>query len=93
MSSVGSTSPHSKAPIHSYIDDDQCRQVLARQAVQECYVALAPGSLPLFRQLQFMGGCAFNVLMAAGSLVSVIVYEHLGYAAPFYVRARSCVPC
>eukprot|EP01047_Picozoa_sp_COSAG01_P087766 COSAG01_NODE_20341_length_958_cov_10.598865_2_plen_81_part_00 len=52
-------------------------------------MALAPGSLPLFRQLQFMGGCAFNVLMAAGSLVSVIVYEHLGYAAPFYVRAST----
>ena len=57
------------------------------QAVQECYVALSHGSLPLFRTLEFVGSCSFNCWMALASTLSVLVYEEAGMTAPFYLVA------
>eukprot|EP00747_Dinoflagellata_sp_TGD_P214991 gnl/TRDRNA2_/TRDRNA2_87768_c0_seq1.p1 gnl/TRDRNA2_/TRDRNA2_87768_c0~~gnl/TRDRNA2_/TRDRNA2_87768_c0_seq1.p1 ORF type:complete len:484 (-),score=74.43 gnl/TRDRNA2_/TRDRNA2_87768_c0_seq1:19-1470(-) len=64
--------------------------VLMRQATQECYLGLSHGCLPLYRKLVFLGSCAFNILMATGSFVSVVTYERLGRTAPFYVTAALC---
>lgn len=61
--------------------------VFNKQAVQECYVVLSHRSLPLFRTLEFVGSCSFNVWMAASSALSVVVYERLGMVAPFYMVA------
>merc|ERR1712203_675294 len=64
--------------------------VLNKQAVQECYVGLSHGSLRLFRQLQFLGSCTFNLLMASSSMISVVIYEQIGQTAPFLLVAGLC---
>ena len=64
--------------------------VLTKQAVQECYLALSHGNLQLYRKLQFLGSCTFNVFMAAGSAISVVIYERMGPTAPFYAAAMLC---
>ena len=53
-------------------------------------MALSHGSLPLYRKLQFLGSCTFNVFMSFGSIVSVVIYEQLGYTAPFHLTAGLC---
>jgi len=59
--------------------------VFLRQAVQESYVVLSHGSLPLFRTLEFLGGLSFNTGIAVTSSLSVMLYERLGRSAPFYI--------
>eukprot|EP01043_Picozoa_sp_COSAG02_P040286 COSAG02_NODE_3248_length_7097_cov_2.679194_3_plen_92_part_00 len=54
-------------------------------------MALSHGSLPLYRKLQFLGSCTFNVFMSVGSIVSVVIYEQLGHTAPFHLTAGLCV--
>ena len=61
--------------------------VFNKQAIQESYVILSHGSLPLFRTLEFVGSCSFNVGMALSSLLSVLAYEELGRTTPFYAIA------
>lgn len=61
--------------------------VFGKQAVQECYVVLSHESLPLFRRLEFVGSCSFNVWMSASSFLSVFAYEHVGMTSPFYAVA------
>ena len=71
----------------AHYENDKGETVFGKQAVQECYVVLSHRSLPLFRTLEFVGSCSFNVWMAASSALSVIVYERLGMVAPFYMVA------
>lgn len=61
--------------------------VFNKQAVQESYVVLSHGSLPLYRKLEFVGSISFNVFMAAASVLSVLVYESVSMTAPFYIVA------
>lgn len=61
--------------------------VFNKQAVQECYVALSHRSLRLFRKLEFVGSCAFNLFMAASTTIAVVVYEKVSMTAPFYMVA------
>jgi hypothetical protein len=61
--------------------------VFGKQAVQECYVVLSHESLRLFRQLEFVGSCSFNLWMSASSFVSVFAYERVSMTAPFYAVA------
>jgi hypothetical protein len=43
--------------------------------------------LDAYAQLEFVGSCAFNVCMAASSVLSVVVYETVSMTAPFYAVA------
>ena len=61
--------------------------VFNKQAVQECYVVLSHESLRLFRQLEFVGSCSFNLWMSASSFFSVLAYERIGMTSPFYAVA------
>jgi len=61
--------------------------VFNKQAVQECYVALSHRSLALFRKLEFVGSCAFNLFMAASTTLAVVIYERVSMTAPFYMVA------
>ena len=61
--------------------------VFNKQAVQETYVVLSHGSLPLFRVLEFGGSVSFNLAMASSSIASVLAYEHLSPTAPFLIVA------
>ena len=61
--------------------------VFNKQAVQECYVVLSHDHLGLFRELEFIGSCAFNLCMAASTLGAVLLYDHAGRTAPFYAVA------
>ena len=51
------------------------------------YVVLSHGALPLFRRLEFVGSCAFNICMSASTLLAVLWYERLGRTAPFVIVA------
>ncbi len=61
--------------------------VFNKQAVCESYVVLSHGALSLFRRLEFVGSCAFNLCMSASTLLAVLWYERLGRTAPFYLVA------
>ena len=39
--------------------------VFNKQAINEAYLILSHGSLPLFRKLEFVGSVAFNLCMPA----------------------------
>ena len=61
--------------------------VFNKQAVTESYVVLSHGALPLFRRLEFVGSCTFNICMSASTLLAVLWYERLGPTAPFVIVA------
>ena len=70
--------------IHAALDPALLVDVFNKQAVQECYVILSHESLRLFRRLEFVGSCTFNLFMSASSFVSVIIYERVSMTAPFF---------
>ena len=59
--------------------------------MQEAYVALSHGSHALFRKLEFLGSCSFNLFMATASLGGVVIYEQLGQTEPFKLVAAISV--